>query len=68
MPDLPTMERKLRKVRREARNLRVLQMRSWLPEEKLELLHQMERSARAEVKLRLKAIEHAKASDVSGRN
>jgi hypothetical protein len=58
MPDLATMELELRNVRREVRNLQVIQMRPWLSEEKRKFLNDLERSARAEVKLRLKAIEH----------
>jgi hypothetical protein len=60
MPDLPTLERKLKGVRQEVRNLQVMQMRPDQSAEKLKLLADLERSARAEVKLRLKAIEHVK--------
>jgi hypothetical protein len=60
MPDLPTLERKLKGVHQGVRNLQVLQMRPGLPAAKLELLRNLERSARAEVKLRLKALEHHK--------
>ena len=60
MPDLPTLERKLKGVRQEVRNLQVLQMRPNQPPEKLALLRDLEMSARAEVKLRLKALEHAR--------
>jgi hypothetical protein len=59
-PDLPTLERKLKGVRQEVRNLQVMQMRPDQPAEKLKLLADLERSARAEVKLRQKALEHAK--------
>ena len=60
MPDLKTHERELANTRREVRNLQVLGMRPDLPPEKVEFIRRLERSARAEVKLRLKAIEHHK--------
>jgi hypothetical protein len=61
MPDVPTLERKLARVRQEVRNLQVLAMRPGQTRAELQLLAELERSARAEVKLRLKAIEHAKS-------
>jgi hypothetical protein len=61
MRDLPTLERELRDARQEVRNLQVLAMRPGLSAEKLELLRNLERSARAEVKLRLKAVAYAKS-------
>jgi hypothetical protein len=61
MRDLPTLELELRAVRQEVRNLQVLAMRPGQTTEKLQLLAELERSARAEVKLRWKAIEHAKS-------
>jgi hypothetical protein len=60
MPDIETLERELRAVRQEVRNLQVLAMRPNQSAEKLELLRNLERSARAEVKFRLKALNHAK--------
>ena len=60
MPDLPALERKLKDARQEVRNLQVMQMHPGQPPDKLVLLKELERSARAEVKLRLKAIEHEK--------
>jgi hypothetical protein len=60
MPDIETLERELRAVRQEVRNLQVLAMRPNQSAEKLELLRNLERSARAEVKLRLKALNQAK--------
>jgi hypothetical protein len=60
MPDLPTLERELKGVRHEVRNLQVMQLRPGQAAEKLALLKELERSARAEVKLRLKAIAYAK--------
>jgi hypothetical protein len=62
-PDLQTLERKLKDTRQEVRNLQVMQMRPGQSAEKLALLADLERSARAEVKLRLKALAHAKAQN-----
>jgi hypothetical protein len=53
-PDLATQEN----TRQEVRNLQVLQMRPGQSAEKLALLADLERSARAELKLRLKAIKY----------
>jgi hypothetical protein len=63
IPDIQTQERKLKGVRQEIRNLQVMQMRPGQSAEKLELLADLERSARAEAKLRLKALAHAKAQN-----
>jgi hypothetical protein len=60
MPDLPTLERQLANTRQEVRNLQILQMLPGQSPEKLELLAELERSARAEVRLRLKAIAYEK--------
>jgi hypothetical protein len=60
-PDLEEHERKLRGVRQEVRNLQVMQMRPGQSAEKLKHLSDLERSARAEVKLRVKALAYAKA-------
>jgi hypothetical protein len=57
-PDLATHERLLRGVRQEVRNLQVLQMRPGQSAEKLAHLADLERSARAEVKLRIKALKY----------
>jgi hypothetical protein len=59
--DLPTLERKLKGVRQEVRNLQVMQMRPGQSAKKLKLLADLERSARAEAKLRLKALEYARS-------
>ena len=59
--DLPTLEQKLKGVRQEVRNLQVMQMRPNQSAKKLELLADLERSARAEVKLRLKALAYARS-------
>jgi hypothetical protein len=61
MPDLLTLERKLKGVRQEVRNLQVMRMRPGQSAKKLKLLADLERSARAEVKLRLKALERARS-------
>ena len=59
--DLQELERKLKGVRQEVRNLQVMQMRPAQSAKKLKLLADLERSARAEVKLRTKALEYAKS-------
>ena len=53
--DLATHERKLKGVRQEVRNLQVMQMRPGQSAEQLAHLADLEGSARAEVKLRIKA-------------
>lgn len=60
-PDLPTLEQKLKGVRQEVRNLQVMQMHPGRSTDDLKNLADLERSARAEVKLRVKALAHAKA-------
>jgi hypothetical protein len=60
-PDLATHERELKNTRREVRNLQVMQMRPGWTAEQLKLLSDMERSARAEVKLRVIALAYARA-------
>jgi hypothetical protein len=60
-PDLATHERLLRGVRQEVRNLQVMQMRPGQSSEKLKHLSDLERSARAEVKLRIKALAYARS-------
>jgi hypothetical protein len=54
--DEPLLLRKLANTRREVRNLIVIGMRPDLPADKRELIHNAERSARAELKLRIKAL------------
>ena len=61
MPDLQTQERKLKGVRQEVRNLQVMQMRPGQSAEKLKHLADLERSAREEVKLRLKGIAYTRS-------
>jgi hypothetical protein len=60
MPDLPTLERELKSARLKVRNLQVMQMRPNQPTEKLRILAALERSARAEVQVRIKALAYAK--------
>jgi hypothetical protein len=57
-PDLATHERLLKGVRQEVRNLQVMQMRPGQSAAKLAHLADLERSARAEVKLRIKALAY----------
>ena len=61
MPDLETHERELKNTRQEVRNLQVLQMRPGQSADQLRHLADLERSARAEVKLRQKALAHEKS-------
>jgi hypothetical protein len=60
MPDLETLKQKLADASQEARNLTVMAMNPTHPPEKAELLRNAERSARAEVKLRQKALAYAR--------
>jgi hypothetical protein len=60
-PDLETHERELRNTRQEVRNLQVMQMRPGQTAEQLKHLADLERSARAEVKLRVKALAYARS-------
>ena len=60
-PDLKTLEAELKGVQQEVRNLRVMQMRPGWSAEQLAHLADLERSAVAEAKLRLKALNHAKS-------
>jgi hypothetical protein len=54
--DEPTLIRALADVRQEVTNLIVMQLRPGQPAEKVKFLHELERSARAETKLRVKAL------------
>jgi hypothetical protein len=58
MADLKTMQQEMQNCRQEIRNLTVMGMKPCLTPEKKALLHDLERSARAELKLRHKAIEY----------
>ena len=59
MRDLQTLRQKLKDARQEVRNLTVMAMRPDLTPEKAELVRNLERSARAVAKLRLKALRYA---------
>jgi hypothetical protein len=61
MADLETQERELRNTRHEVRNLQVMQMRPGQTAEQLRHLADLEGSARAEVKLRVKALAYARS-------
>jgi hypothetical protein len=56
--DEALLQRKLADARREVRNLTVMGMRPDLSADKRELIHNLERSVRAEVKLRIKALQY----------
>jgi hypothetical protein len=58
VPDLGTRKRKLKGVQQEVCNLQVMQMRPGQSAAKLAHLVDLERSARAEVKLRIKALAY----------
>jgi hypothetical protein len=60
-PTIEDLERGLKGARQEVRNLQVIQMRPGHSAKRLKLLAALERSARAEVRLRIKALEHAKS-------
>ena len=60
MPDLSRLERELREARLEVRHYQVMAMRPNLSQGDRALIRELERAARAEVRLRLKALEHAK--------
>lgn len=59
--DLKQLLQDLKDARQEVRNLTVMAMRPNLLPDQAELMKSLERSARAEVKLLLKAIRHVKA-------
>jgi len=60
-PSLDELARALAEARQEVRNLIVMQLRPGQTKHKLAVLKNLERSARAEVKLRVVALEYAKA-------
>jgi hypothetical protein len=59
MKSVDDLTDKLQETRQRVRNLTVIGLRPDLPPHKREVVRQLERSARAEVKLRRKALEHA---------
>jgi hypothetical protein len=62
---LETQERKLKGVRQEVRNLQVMQMHPGRSVADLANLAELERSARAEVKLRIKALAYTRSQSNS---
>jgi hypothetical protein len=58
MPDLKTLQAEMKDCRQEVRNLTIMGMRPGQSPQEKEILHQLERSARAELKLWQKAIDH----------
>jgi hypothetical protein len=56
------LQQAVKDVRQETRNLIVMQMRPGQSPERLNFLRDMERSCRAETKLRLRALAHLKAT------
>jgi hypothetical protein len=61
MPDMDTLQRALANVRQELHNLQVMSLRPGQSPERLEMLRKLEVSCRAEVKLRLRAIEYRRS-------
>ena len=59
-PTLAELQTKLDSVRREVRNLTVMGMDPKHPPDQAELIKELEQSARAEMRLRSMALEHAK--------
>jgi hypothetical protein len=59
-PTLAELQAKLDSVRREIRNLTVMGMDPSQPPDQAALIKQLERSARAEMRLRTMALEYAK--------
>jgi hypothetical protein len=58
VPSVEQLRRELKDTEREVRNLSVMGMRPDLTAHKRDIIRQLERSARAEVQLRVKALEH----------
>ena len=61
VPDLEKLEQQLEDIGREVRNLTVMGMDPNQSPDQLELIRNLEISARAEMRLRTMAIEHAKS-------
>jgi hypothetical protein len=64
VPDVEKLEQELEDIRREVRNLTVMGMDPNQPPDQLELIRNLEISARAEMRLRTMALEHAKSERV----
>jgi hypothetical protein len=61
MQDIDELRRKLESVRREVRNLTVMAMDPKQPPDQLALILNLEKSARAEQRLRKAALDHARS-------
>ena len=61
MPTIKELERKLRSVRREIRNLIVMGMDPKQPADQLAMIRELEQSARAEQRLRKMALDYARS-------
>jgi hypothetical protein len=61
MPTIAILEAKLASVRREVRNLTIMGMDPNQTPDQVAAIKQLEISARAEVRLRVMALEHAKS-------
>ena len=61
MPTISELQTKLASVRREVRNLTVMGLDPSQPPEQSALIKELERSARAEMRLRTMALAHAKS-------
>ena len=66
--DEALLQRKLADTRREVRNLTVMGMRPDLSADKRELIRNAERSARAEMKLRIKALQYFRSHAAAASN
>ena len=64
MPTLAELQAKLDSVRREVRNLTVMGMDPSQPPDQAALIKQLERSARAEMRLRTMALEYAEGNPI----
>jgi hypothetical protein len=62
-PDMDTLQRALAGARQELHNLQVMLLRPGQSPERLAMLRKLELSCRAEVKLRLRAIEYRRSLD-----
>ena len=60
MPTIAELQSKLNSVRQEVRNLTVMSMQPHQPPDQLAAIKNLELSARAELRLRVMALEHAK--------
>jgi hypothetical protein len=64
VPDVKTMQAELDNARQEVRNLQIMQLNPGLSPEEREMYRVLERSARASVKLRRRAIEYERLRDL----